>query len=130
MRYGISRFVGCWISAPGHRLRIKKLSKDRASVDFFGPSGDPILRPYMGGAPSVQMIAHYDDYSGIFEVDLWKEGAGFILDLTHEYHYDLDPERRETLVPALCRNEQDRFLDEFYPLYGSLKHFVRQGFRS
>jgi len=44
--------------------------------------------------------AHYDDYNGMFEVDLWEEGKGFILDLTHEYNYELDPER-EALVPAL-----------------------------
>jgi hypothetical protein len=39
----------------------------------------------MGGAPSLKMVAHYDDYNGIFEVDLWEEGKGFILDLTHKY---------------------------------------------
>ena len=65
------------------------------------------------------------DYNEIFEVDLWKEGKGFILDLTHEYDYELDPERREALVPALSRYERDRFLDECYSLFGPLDHFVR-----
>ena len=54
------------------------------------------------------MFAHYDS-NGIFEVDLWQEGKGFILDLTHEYDYELDPERREALVPALSRNERRSF---------------------
>jgi len=36
----------------------------------------------MGGAPSLKMIAHYDDYCENFEVDLWEEGKGFILQLT------------------------------------------------
>jgi hypothetical protein len=39
-RYGITRFVGSWVSASGYRLRIKKVRKDRASVDFL----DPVFR--------------------------------------------------------------------------------------
>ena len=70
------------------------------------------------------MVAHYDDYNGMFEVDLWEEGKGFILDLTHEYNYELDPER-EALVPALSRNERDHVLDACYSLFGPLDHFVR-----
>ena len=124
-RYGIARFVGSWVSASGYRLRIKKVREDQASVDFLDPRGAPVQRPYMKGAPSMKMIAHYDDYNGIFEVDLWEEGKGFILDLTHEYDYELDLERREALVPALSRYERDRFLDECYSLFGPLDHFVR-----
>ena len=124
-RYGIARFVGSWVSPSGYRLRIKKVREDQASVDFLDPRGAPVQRPYMKGAPSMKMIAHYDDYNGIFEVDLWEEGKGFILDLTHEYDYELDLERREALVPALSRYERDRFLDECYSLFGPLDHFVR-----
>ena len=124
-RYGIARFVGSWVSASGYRLRIKKVREDQASVDFLDPRGAPVQRPYMKGAPSMKMIAHYDEYNGIFEVDLWEEGKGFILDLTHEYDYEPDLERREALVPALSRYERDRFLDECYSLFGPLDHFVR-----
>jgi hypothetical protein len=124
-RYGIARFVGSWVSASGYRLRIKKVREDQASVDFLDPRGTPVQRSYMNGAPSMKMIGHYDDYNGIFEVDLWEEGKGFILDLTHEYDYELDRERREALVPALSRYERDRFLDESYSLFGPLDHFVR-----
>jgi hypothetical protein len=67
-----------------------------------------------------------NDYNGIFEVDLWEEGKGFILDLTHEYDYELDPKRREALAPALSRNERDHFLDACYSLFGPLDHFVRR----
>jgi hypothetical protein len=56
-RYGIARFVGSRVSASGYRLRIKKVLKDRASVDFPDRCGVPIQRPYMRGAPSVKMIA-------------------------------------------------------------------------
>ena len=95
-------------------------------MDFLDPSGAPVDRPYMRGAPSANMIAHYDDYNETFEVELWEEGKGFILDLTHEYDFELDPERREALLPALSRNERDRYLDECYSLFGPLDHFVRR----
>ena len=126
MRNGIARFVGSWVSSSGYRLRIKKVRKDQALVDFLDPRGAPVERPYMRGAPSVKMPAHYDDRNGFFEVDLWEEGKEFILDLTHEYNYELDPERREALVPALTRYERDRFLDEHYSIFGPLDHFVRR----
>jgi len=125
-RYGIARFVGSWVSASGYRLRIKEMLRDQASVDFLDPRGVPIQRPYMRDAPTVKMIAHYDDYNENFEVDLWEEGKGFILDLSHHYNYELDLEQREALVPALSRFERDRFLDECYSLFGPLDHFVRR----
>ncbi len=126
LRNGIAQFVGSWVSESEYHLGIKKVRKGRASVDFLDPRGAPVQRPYMGGAPSLKMVAHYDDYNGMFEVDLWEEGKGFILDLTHEYNYELDPERREALVPALSRNERDHFLDACYSLFGPLDHFVRR----
>lgn len=126
LRNGIAQFVGSWVSASGYRLLIKKVRKDQAAVDFLDPRGDPVQRTYMRGAPSVNMIARYDDYNENFEVDLWEEGKGFILDLTHECNYVLDPERREALVPAISRYERDHFLDKFYSLFGPLDHFVRR----
>ena len=51
MLYGIARFVGSWVSASGYRLRIKKVRKDRASVDFLDPRGAPIQRSYMKVPP-------------------------------------------------------------------------------
>jgi hypothetical protein len=126
LRYGIAQFVGSWVSESGYHLRIQRVRKGRASVDFLDPRSAPVQRHYMGGAPTLKMVAHYDDYNGMFEVDLWEEGKGFILDLTHEYDYELDPERREALVPALSRNERDHFLDAWYSFFGPLDHFVRR----
>jgi hypothetical protein len=80
----------------------------------------------MRGSPSINISAHSDDDSGIVEVDLWEEGKGFILDLTHEYDYELDLDRGEALVPTLSRYERDRFLDECYSIFGPLGHFVRR----
>ena len=125
-RYGIAQSVGAWVSPSGYRLRIKEMLRDQASVDFLDPRGVPIQRPYMRCAPTVKMIAHYDDYNENFEVDLWEAGKGFILDLSHHYNYELDLDQREALVPALSRLERDHFLDECYSLFGPLDHFVRQ----
>ena len=92
-------------------------------MDFLDPSGAPVQRPYMGGAASTNMVADYDDYYENFEVELWEERR-FILHLSHEYDYELDPERREALVPTLSRNMRDHFLDKYYSLFSPLDHFV------
>jgi hypothetical protein len=126
LRTGIAQFVGSWVSGSGYRLRIRKVRNDRASVDFLDPHGTPVERTYMGRAPSIRMTAHYNDYYENFEVDLWEHNKGFTLHLDHEYDYVLDPEQREALVPAISRNEEDHFLDSFYPLFGPLDHFVRE----
>ncbi len=123
--FGIAQFIGSWVSASGYCLRIKKVRNDLASVDFLDPSGAPIQRPYMGGAPSMNMVAHYDDYYGNFEVELWEDRK-FILDLSHEYDYELDPKRREALVPALSWNARDHSLDKWRSSFGPLDYFVRE----
>ena len=125
-RHGIARFVGRWVSSSGYHLQIKRVSNAQAMVDFVDDSGNPVRRPYMDGAPSVKMVAHYDDYNGQFEVDLWGEGKGFTLHLHHEADYELDEQGRESLVPSIGRHKRDRFLDRFYALFGSLDHFVRE----
>jgi len=126
LRTGIEQFVGSWVSESGYRVHIRKVRRDQAFVDFLDPRDGPIVRTYMGGAPSMKMIAHYDDYNEDFRVDLWEEGKGFILHLDHEYDYLLDSQQREALVPAISRYERDRFLDRYYSLFGPLDHFVRR----
>ena len=49
LRNGIAQFVGSWVSESGYHLRIKKVDKDRALVDFLDPRAAPVQRPYMGG---------------------------------------------------------------------------------
>jgi hypothetical protein len=93
-------------------------------VDFLDPNGSPVQRLYMGGAPSTNMVAHYDDYYDNLEVELWEERR-FILDLSHEYDYELDPKQREALVPALSWNKGDRSMDKWRSSFGPLDHFVR-----
>jgi hypothetical protein len=43
---GLAQFIGSWVSASGYRLRIRKVSKDRASVDFLDPRGAPVERAW------------------------------------------------------------------------------------
>jgi hypothetical protein len=105
LRTGIEQFVGIWVSESGYRLRIRKVRKNQAFADFLDPRGAPIAHTYMGGAPSMKMLAHYDDYNEDFRVDLREEGKGFILHLDHEYDYVLDSEQREALEPAISRYE-------------------------
>src|SRR5215469_4060890 len=128
LRYGIAQFVGSWLSESGHRLRIEKVRKDRAVVDFLDPRGAPVTRPYMGGTPSMKMIAHYDDYNEDFRVDLWEEGKGFTLHLDHEYDYLLDSEQRSAkrLYQASADMSETVFWPyAYYSLFGPLDHFVR-----
>ena len=35
LRAGIEQFVGFWVSESGYRLRIRKVRKDQAFVDFL-----------------------------------------------------------------------------------------------
>jgi len=57
LRTGIEQFVGFSVSESGYRLRVRKVRKDHAFVDFLDPRGTFIARPYMGGAPSMKMVA-------------------------------------------------------------------------
>jgi hypothetical protein len=41
--------IGSWVSQFGYHLRVEKVRRDRAIVDFLDPRGAPIARPYMGG---------------------------------------------------------------------------------
>jgi hypothetical protein len=72
-----------------------------------------------------QFVGSWLSESEDFRVDLWEKGKGFILHLDHEYHYLLDSEQREALVPSISRYERDRFLDTYYSLFGPMDHFVR-----
>jgi len=125
MKFGIDRFVGLWESEDGYRLDIAKTSDTSAVVSFYDPSGEPVVRPYFNDKPTIKMPASYDDYYGEFRIDLWEEGKGFEFDVHHEGNYDLDKLKRESLIPAITRHEEDNYLDRYYELFGKLKHFTK-----
>ena len=125
MKIGINKYVGKWISEDGYRLEIIKIDESRAKVSFFQADDKPVLRPYFSNKPTTKMSANYDDYNGTFIVELWKEGKGFYLHLDYEYTYLLDKLKRDSLVPGISRYEEDDFLDEYYHLFGNLKHYTK-----
>ena len=129
MIFGIDRYVGSWVSKDGLCLKIEKIDECRGSVSVLSESGEPVRRPHWDDKPTSNMPAWYDDYEGDLEVDLWEKGKGFSLILTYEYGYELDQFKRDALVPALSRYEDDHFLDAYYALFGSLSHYTREGSR-
>jgi len=125
MEFGIDKFIGIWKSKSGYHLEIENVSKKNALVSFFDTIGNPVARTYFNSKPATKLLATYDDYEGRFEVKLWKKRKRFCMDLTHEYEYVLDDCSRESLVPALIRNSEDEFLDEYYEIFGPLEHYTR-----
>ncbi len=126
MRFGIDKFIGLWKSEDGYYLKISKISSTSAIVSFYDPSGEPVIRPYYGSKPTVQMPASYDEYEGEFDIDLWETGKGFTLNLTYLNDYVFDKQKKELLIPSIIRNEDDDFLDKHYKLYGTLKNLVKE----
>ena len=45
LRTSIEQFVGFWVSESGYRLRIRKVRKDQAVVDFLDQRGAPSRAP-------------------------------------------------------------------------------------
>jgi hypothetical protein len=127
MECEIEKFSGMWESKDRYRLEIMIRDETSAFVSLYTPQGIPVNRPYFQDTPTINMPARYDDYYGEFTVDLWENNTGFELDLQYEEQYELDQLKRDALVPALTRHEADHFLDQYYPLFGHLKHFIRIG---
>lgn len=128
METELDKFVGDWINVEGCRLVIKKRQRQKAIVSFYDVETDlPVARPYYDDLPSTNMVAQLSDCESTLEVELWSQGKGFILHLTYEYSYDLDKDQRNSLVPALSRFESDDCLDQYFPLFGHLGHYVQAG---
>ena len=125
MKFGIDKFVGIWHSEDNYKMEIKKIDNTTAVVSIFNPMGIPINRPYFNNKPTVDMPASYDEYNGYFKIELWKDKIGFELELVYEAEYELDQFNRESIIPALSRNENDQFLDEYTGLFGNLKHYTK-----
>jgi hypothetical protein len=123
----LSEYLGEWMDEQGNRLRIQPIDGVTASVSFFAaPDGKPIPRPWFQNRLSLDMLGRYfPDGEPSLEVELGRAGAGFTLHLTFEPEYLLDARGRDALIPGVSRFQEDRFLDQYSPLLGPLKHFVR-----
>ena len=125
MEFGIEDYVGEWDDECGHRLSIKKLDVKTASVSLFLNS-QAIVRRWFEDKLSTHMIGTYDlSEASELVVELWEQGKGFSLHLSFEPHHDLDKYSRDALAVALSRCDKDDFLDEYYSLFGTLRHYVR-----
>ena len=127
MEDDISKFIGEWENESGNVLVIQRKTALSGSVSFFkGPKCEPVLRPYCGNSPSLEMNSYLTEYGDTLQVELWEKEKGFRLDLTYEYAYELDKDWRDALVPALSRYEKDAFLDQYYHLFEPLEHYTER----
>jgi hypothetical protein len=125
METGIEDYAGEWDDECGHRLSIKKLDDKTASVSLF-MNNQAIARRWFEDKPSTDMIGIYDPWEASeLVVELWEQGKGFSLHLNFESQHELDKYSRDSLSVALSRFEKDDFLDEYYSLFGPLRHYVR-----
>ena len=122
----LDNYVGEWEDETGHRLSIRKIDEETAVVCFFGARDhQPIRRPWCAGKLSVDMVAKYRPENGPeLVVELGEEGSGFTLYLNFEMAYLLDAAKRDALVPALSRNAEDDFLEQYYRYFEPLKHYT------
>jgi hypothetical protein len=123
----IDNYIGEWRDEMGNRLVIQKSDDNVATVSFFSAHNNkPILRPWAEGKPSVDMAAKYIPEEGPdLVVELWKEGKGFCLHLNFEPGYILDQSRRDAIIPALSRYEEDKFVDQYYSQFHPIRHYTR-----
>jgi hypothetical protein len=74
----------------------------------------------------MHMLGTYDPWEASeLVVELGEQGKGFSLHVNFEPGYQLDKQNRDSLVVALSRFEKDDFLDEYYSMFGPLRHYVR-----
>lgn len=122
MKHGIDRYIGIWRNEEGFRLEIAKVDKTKALVSMFSPNNQPLSRAYWQNKKTLNMPAQYDEYSGEFDIQLWKPDKNFCLNLL-EFFSESNDGNLEVLTPALTRNEEDHFLDLHYRLFGNLSSY-------
>ena len=87
MNFGIDKYIGQWKSEDGYCLDIDKISKTSALVSLYKPSGKPAIRTFFEDKPTIQMPASYEEYDGIFLIELWKKGKKQKLQRGMEFVY-------------------------------------------
>ncbi len=119
----IENYCGIWKDSKGNRLSIELIDDTHVSVTFTASGNDkPICRPWANNQPASGMIGSYDpEYGSSLDVELWEQGAGFILNLD----FDVTDYCYKVISPSIIRNEKDTFLDRYYGLLGPLAHFEK-----
>lgn len=122
-------YIGTWVSEPSRVLKIRKVGpmKYLATLTI---DGKPVLRPWMNGAPTIDMPAEYtfDVHEGAdFCIDLWSEETRLALHL--DYRCDYLPNSRviHRLSVILGSEEYMPHDSNFYlDAIGGLGNFFRQ----
>lgn len=130
MDYYIDNYHGHWVNESGQRIHITVLGETEAKVSMYsGVTLEPITRPWFNNYPTTEMEAYYYPEDGPeLLVELWEAGKGFCFHLLFETDLVINGKNQEALVPSISRNEEDKFLDEFYSLLGALDSYVRYGY--
>lgn len=119
----VDNYLGEWDNECGWHLSIAKAGKKTLLVSLLF-NGEPLARPWCDKSPSTDMIGKYNAADGVV-VDLWEKGKGFSLHLDFEPEFELDEKNRDALTVALSRYVGDDFLDQYYSLFGPLRHYVK-----
>jgi hypothetical protein len=124
----IDNYVGEWEDGAGKRLSIRKVTDQTCLVSFFGARDhQPMQRPWCAATLSVAMVATYRPAEGPeLLVALGAEGTGFTRHLHFAAAYRLDDAARDALVPALSRDEEDDFLEQYSHDFQPLQHYTRR----
>ena len=123
-------YIGIWICEPSRVLTIRKVGH-RKYVASLTIGGEPVLRPWMDGAPTIDMPAEFtvDVLDGPdFCVDLWPPKRRLSMHLGYESRYDLDQKQREVLTLVIsCDEHMPENPRVYCDVIGGLQNFVRAG---
>ena len=83
-------FIGEWAGKPSRELHIRKV-KDRHYLATLLVDGQPLLRPWMDNAPTIEMPARYS-FTALegsdFSIDLWTDRR-FAISLSYEPNFQI-----------------------------------------
>ncbi len=119
----IDNYEGIWEDKVGNTLVIDGVDEHHCTVTFIPDGQDtPLLRPWLKQKPATDMIGTYDpQYGSAVDIELAEKGTRFCLSIDFEctdYGY-------QELTPAIIRNENDSFFDQYYHLLGPLESFIK-----
>ncbi len=125
MKFGIDGYIGNWESGDGFKYEIFKLSDISAQVAIYNQNGEPIIRPYFNNRPTIKMPADYDEYNGIFSINLWEPIGRYLIDLNQFFDQPVDENGFLPLFPSINKLEEDNFLDQYSNQFGNLSSLTK-----
>ena len=120
----IHNYCGEWKDREGNMLFIQPIDDRHEYVSYVKCGDDkPLLRPWLENMPASNMIGSYDPaWEPSLVVELSQQGDGFCLSL--DFHFE--DGNYNTIAPSIIRNEEDRHLEKYYYLFGTLSPYSKQ----